>query len=81
MSATPYYTGRWATLYLGDCRDIAPTLERRSADLLIADPPYGVAAILAGRRFVGIELDERYAAIAVDRIQRAEKLADELAAA
>jgi hypothetical protein len=38
----PYYAGRWATLYLGDCRDIAPTLEPRSVDLLVADPPYGV---------------------------------------
>jgi hypothetical protein len=37
-----YYAGRWATLYLGDCRDVLPTLERRSVDLLIADPPYAV---------------------------------------
>jgi site-specific DNA-methyltransferase (adenine-specific)/modification methylase len=29
-----------ATLYLGDCRDIAPTLERPAA--VISDPPYGV---------------------------------------
>ena len=28
-----------ATLYLGDCREIAPTLERPAA--IIADPPYG----------------------------------------
>ena len=30
-----------ATLYLGDCREIAPTLERPAA--VISDPPYGVA--------------------------------------
>lgn len=30
-----------ATLYLGDCREIAPTLERPAA--VIADPPYGQA--------------------------------------
>jgi DNA modification methylase len=29
-----------ATLYLGDCRDIAPTLERPAA--VITDPPYGI---------------------------------------
>jgi DNA modification methylase len=29
-----------ATLYLGDCREIAPTLERPAA--VIADPPYGL---------------------------------------
>jgi DNA modification methylase len=29
-----------ATLYLGDCRDILPTLPR--ADLLATDPPYGI---------------------------------------
>lgn len=30
-----------ATLYLGDCREIAPTLPRPAA--VISDPPYGVA--------------------------------------
>ena len=29
-----------ATLYLGDCRDILPTLER--VDAVITDPPYGI---------------------------------------
>lgn len=29
-----------ATLYLGDCREIAPTLERPTA--VISDPPYGI---------------------------------------
>jgi len=29
-----------ATLYLGDCREIAPTLERPAA--IITDPPYGI---------------------------------------
>ncbi|PWR10596.1 hypothetical protein DKT68_08535 [Micromonospora acroterricola] len=38
----PYYQSPRATLYLGDCRDIAPTLPARSIDLIIADPPYGV---------------------------------------
>ncbi len=30
-----------ATLYLGDCRDILPTLER--VDAVVSDPPYGIA--------------------------------------
>jgi site-specific DNA-methyltransferase (adenine-specific) len=30
-----------ATLYLGDCRDILPTLPK--ADVVITDPPYGIA--------------------------------------
>jgi site-specific DNA-methyltransferase (adenine-specific) len=29
-----------ATLYLGDCRDVLPTLER--VDAVVTDPPYGV---------------------------------------
>lgn len=30
-----------ATLYLGDCRDVLPEIERSSVDLLLMDPPYG----------------------------------------
>lgn len=32
-----------ATLYLGDCRDILPTLPK--VDAVITDPPYGVGAL------------------------------------
>lgn len=38
-----------ATLYLGDCRDIVPTLERPAA--VISDPPYGQSYGSACRRF------------------------------
>jgi DNA modification methylase len=38
----PYYAGPRATLYVGDCREIAAQLPARSVDLMIADPPYGV---------------------------------------
>ena len=31
-----------ATLYLGDCRDIMPTLPK--SDLVLTDPPYGIGA-------------------------------------
>ncbi len=37
----PYYRDEWATIYHGDCREILPTLE--PADLLLTDPPYGIA--------------------------------------
>lgn len=30
-----------ATLYLGDCLDVMPSIERRSIDMVLADPPYG----------------------------------------
>lgn len=40
-----------ATLYLGDCRDILPTLP--SVDAVIVDPPYEAEAHGAGRRLLG----------------------------
>jgi site-specific DNA-methyltransferase (adenine-specific) len=40
-----------ATLYLGDCREIAPTLARPAA--VISDPPYGMAWDTDSRRFTG----------------------------
>lgn len=35
----PYYSDEWVTLYCGDSRDILPQIQ---ADVLVADPPYGV---------------------------------------
>jgi len=35
-----------ATLYLGDCRDIMPTLGK--VDAVVTDPPYGIAAAWKG---------------------------------
>jgi len=37
---TPYYERDGITIFLGDCRDILPTLE---ADVIITDPPYGIS--------------------------------------
>lgn len=40
MSLVPYYQDEFATIYLGDCAEIAPQLGR--FDLLCTDPPYGI---------------------------------------
>lgn len=41
MVGEPVIIGR-ATLYLGDCRDILPTLPK--VDAVVTDPPYGIKA-------------------------------------
>lgn len=38
----PYYDDGQITVYLGDCREVLPSLER--CDLLLTDPPYGINA-------------------------------------
>ena len=44
-----------ATLYLGDCLDIAPKIAAASCDLLLADPPYGM-----GKENDGVMNDNLY---------------------
>lgn len=39
---TPWYADEFATLYLADARDVLPTLDTESVDLVVTDPPYGV---------------------------------------
>lgn len=38
--SSPYYDEGGITIYHGDCRDVLPTVQ---ADVLVTDPPYGVA--------------------------------------
>lgn len=40
-----------ATLYLGDCRDVLPTLGK--VDAVVTDPPYGIGLNTDNRRFSG----------------------------
>ncbi len=37
---TPYYSDDLVTLYHGDARDVLPTLDRASFDLIFTSPPY-----------------------------------------
>ncbi len=36
----PYFQDDWCQLFLGDCREVLPTLP--SVDLVLTDPPYGI---------------------------------------
>jgi DNA modification methylase len=36
------YRGEWAEIHLADARDLLPTLDKESVDLVVTDPPYGV---------------------------------------
>ena len=64
---TPYYDDRKGiVIYCGDCRDIIPTLEPGSVDLVLTDPPYGMRYI-AGDRANGQESawGSRWAGVAI----------------
>ncbi len=45
-----------ATLYLGDCRDILPTLPK--VDAVITDPPYGIGACGGVGKYGKLRVDE-----------------------
>lgn len=47
----PYYDHGGITIYHGDCRDVLPIIA--SADLVLTDPPYGIALNTDNSRFSG----------------------------
>ena len=51
MTFTPYYEDEAVTIYHGDCYDILPVLP--VVDLVLTDPPYGVALDTDNSRFSG----------------------------
>jgi DNA modification methylase len=60
---TPYYQDDACTIYLGDCREIVPTLGR--FDLLLTDPPYGIKRdkgnqTTRGSGFYAVQLRNQY---------------------
>lgn len=38
----PYFERGGITIYLGDCREVLPTLDAGPVDLVLTDPPYGM---------------------------------------
>lgn len=45
---TPYYVNEHVQLYLGDCREVLPTLGQ-TFDAAVCDPPYGATSLSWGR--------------------------------
>lgn len=39
----PYFQRDGVTLFHADCRDVLPTIEAGSVDLVLTDPPYGIS--------------------------------------
>jgi site-specific DNA-methyltransferase (adenine-specific) len=46
----PYYDEGGITIYHGDCRDVLPTLEAGSVDLVLTDPPYSSGGLMRSDR-------------------------------
>ncbi len=61
---TPYYEQDGITIYHGDCREIAPTIEYGA---VVSDPPYGMKANTDSRRFSGGKYGTTYRAKEIAR--------------
>lgn len=48
MGVAPYFDDGQITIYCGDCRDILPSIDPATVDLVLTDPPYGLKAIRGG---------------------------------
>ena len=44
----PYYSHAGIQIFLGDCREILPTLPKDDSDLVMTDPPYGIDFVYSG---------------------------------
>ncbi|QSQ17218.1 DNA-methyltransferase [Myxococcus landrumensis] len=53
----PYYSTNTVTLYNADCRDALLDLPSQSVDLLLTDPPYGMAWSSKSKRVAPIRAD------------------------
>ncbi|CAM4465420.1 DNA-methyltransferase [Corallococcus exiguus] len=53
----PYFQTDTITLYHGDCRDLLPGPPSESVDVLLTDPPYGMAYEAKGRSGAAIRAD------------------------
>lgn len=70
-----------ATLHLGDCREVLPTID--PVDAVVTDPPYGLkfmgsgstgrGAFLEEFDFVGIEKEKEPFEIACERVRRVQQ--------
>lgn len=61
---TPYYHEKGITIYLGDCRDILPAIDK--VDLVLTDPPYGIAEPVGKNKKHGWLATSKYGAIEWD---------------
>ena len=49
----PYFQNNYCTIYHGDCREIMPLLGAETADMILADPPYGETSLKWDKRVDG----------------------------
>lgn len=62
----PYYEHAGITIYHGDCRDVLPSIDVQSIDLLLSDPPYGVNFDTDYTRFTGMASNKTHKPVAND---------------